>query len=1256
MSLKPILKFIKKPVIAGLLVFISCLGISIFVTYQRYLIFKNIQQRELTSAANAVKDKIEANLKQGAEAASTFSFIVKNYGVGNNFDSIASEILRSHKDVDIIQLVKGGIITHVYPFKGNEASIGFDILADPTVSKGILQAVEKKEMFYGGPFKLVVGGSGIVIDLPIFIDNKFWGFSTVIIKLSTLIHSAHLENENNSEYSFQLSRVRPRTNQEEFYLPGADKFKKELSVDVGITEGKWKVYASFNKAQTFFSPIPFLIVGLLLSIAAGFFIWDKTRQPQKLKKLVDEQTGLLNHAFASSAIGMALVSLEGNWMRVNKELCRMLGYSQEELLAIPFSKLTHPDDIKENLAFLVDAGKGKAETYRAEKRYFHRDGSIVWANLNSGVVKDDRGQPLHFVAQIEDITEKKKAEKKLLESKVRFREVLENSLSASYKRNLRTNSYEYLSPVFKKIAGYTQEEMNTMPLEEVIGMMHPADIQIVTDNITRAISEPNKLEHSLEYRFKHKITGEYRWLQDDFVVMYDDEGQAVSFIGSVSDITERKQIETELSESKEQMTLFVEHSPASLAMFDNEMRYIATSRRWMVDYNLRDQNIIGKTHYEVFPEVGQEWKDIHQRCLAGAIERRDEDSFTRLDGTMDWLKWEIRPWHKASGEIGGIIMFTEVITEQKESELKFKNLVEKSLVGVYMIQKGKFVYVNPKFAQILGYTQEELLRLENSRQLVYENHNSNELIQWRKKVDAGIIDDFHLELQHQRKDGAIIWAELYCGETLYKGTKAILGTFQDITERKNAEAVIKEQAETFSAIIENANESIWLLSPDLKVLQFNKTAKERLELNRGKEIYLGANFKEFLHIGTENVFMPMFNEALAGNYIEKESTQTNVYGKQFWLRTKMYPVYNTQKQLIGVTVLTENITDRKKAEIELEQSEERHKALVENIGDGIVLVNQSRDVIYQSPSVHRINGYSFEERDGRSAEELIYHEDLPAYRDFLQQAYDNPGVPMQGQFRMINKEGQVIWLEGSMINMLNNESVKAIVINYRDVTEKHLYEQKLMKAAIKAQEEERYEIGGELHDNVCQLLATSLMFLGMMKKHLPGESIEIFDETNEYIGQAADEIRNLSHRLAPVFFDEETLEEALTKLLRTFNAESKYIITLKVDYMIKRYSLNRDMQLNLYRILQEQLRNIMKHAKATQINIRITMRDFSFLQMSIVDNGIGFDASAAKGGIGLANMKRRAQLFSGTFSISSTIGKGCGVLVEFPLSGRALIT
>jgi PAS domain S-box-containing protein len=103
-------------------------------------------------------------------------------------------------------------------------------------------------------------------------------------------------------------------------------------------------------------------------------------------------------------------------------------------------------------------------------------------------------------------------------------------------------------------------------------------------------------------------------------------------------------------------------------MFDRDMKYLVVSRVWMEVYRLGDQSIIGRSHYEIFPDVPERWREIHRRCLAGATARSDEDAFTRADGTTDWLRWEIRPWHQADGRIGGIILFSEDISARKRGE------------------------------------------------------------------------------------------------------------------------------------------------------------------------------------------------------------------------------------------------------------------------------------------------------------------------------------------------------------------------------------------------------------------------------------------------------------------------------------------------------------------------------------------------------------------------------------------------------------
>jgi PAS domain S-box-containing protein len=119
-------------------------------------------------------------------------------------------------------------------------------------------------------------------------------------------------------------------------------------------------------------------------------------------------------------------------------------------------------------------------------------------------------------------------------------------------------------------------------------------------------------------------------------------------------------------DDRQHWQLMLEHIPAAIAVFDSELRYLATTRRWLADYKLQDQVILGRCHYDVFPDIPQRWKDIHQNCLMGKTDSCDEDPFPREDGGTAWIKWQIQPWYQSDKTVGGIVMFTEVITAQKE--------------------------------------------------------------------------------------------------------------------------------------------------------------------------------------------------------------------------------------------------------------------------------------------------------------------------------------------------------------------------------------------------------------------------------------------------------------------------------------------------------------------------------------------------------------------------------------------------------------
>jgi PAS domain S-box-containing protein len=163
------------------------------------------------------------------------------------------------------------------------------------------------------------------------------------------------------------------------------------------------------------------------------------------------------------------------------------------------------------------------------------------------------------------------------------------------------------------------------------------------------------------------------WVLCNAYPEHDAAGQIAQIIVSFIDITEHRRAEEALRESEETMRFIVKHDPNALAIFDRGMNYIAVSDRFLEDYDV-STDLIGKNHYEVFPEIPQVWRDVHQRCLAGAVESKEDDRFERPDGSVTYNRWECRPWYRAGGDIGGIIMYTEVTTARKMAEESLKDL------------------------------------------------------------------------------------------------------------------------------------------------------------------------------------------------------------------------------------------------------------------------------------------------------------------------------------------------------------------------------------------------------------------------------------------------------------------------------------------------------------------------------------------------------------------------------------------------------
>ncbi len=268
----------------------------------------------------------------------------------------------------------------------------------------------------------------------------------------------------------------------------------------------------------------------------------------------------------------------------------------------------------------------------------------------------------------------------------------------------------------------------------------------------------------------------------------------VGVVITYGDISARKEAEAALRESEERLRLFVEHAPAALAMFDQEMRYLAASRRWMSDYGLHDKEIIGRSHYEIFPEISEAWKQFHRQGLAGEVVLMDEDRFVRADGSIQYLRWELRPWRNSRGGVGGIVIFTEDITERKlaetalrESESRFRSLIEGAPEAIFVQTDGVFQYVNRAMMRLVGASRaEDLLGQPVLDRVAPEFHD---LV--RERIRDGTerrTVSSPAEQEYVSLDGSRVAVETTAVAVRFRGQDAHLVFVRDISARRKSEA------------------------------------------------------------------------------------------------------------------------------------------------------------------------------------------------------------------------------------------------------------------------------------------------------------------------------------------------------------------------------------------------------------------------------------------------------------------------------------
>ncbi|MDO8316781.1 MAG: PAS domain S-box protein [Flavobacterium sp.] len=583
--------FLERPKTTGFITFLFLSYVAGFIVSQQYKLIKEDEQREMNNILHVVHQNIEQSLKNCYTTTLTLALTINDKGIPENFDYVSKKLMESNANISAVQLVPNGIIKYIYPLKGNEAALDLNILTTPSLKKEALKSIAKKKMYFAGPFELKQGGVGIVGRFPVFQNDKFWGFSAVIIKLETFLKSSGIKNVNDSKYYFQFSKYNVEKQKEIFYLPNQTDFSRNYSINRIIPDGDWKLYLISKNKNYLYSQIVIPgIIGIILAALFGFLIYILLKIPEELQSLVNTQaTKLLNSEikfqaiFDQAAVGIAhLDSFTGNFIEINNQYCQLLGYSQQEMKERNFQSITHPEDLEEDLMNLEKLRDGKIKEYSMEKRYFTKSGAIVWVNLTvSPLFKKDKKVTTH-ISIVEDISVKKENEKLITKSEIRFKSLFEDSPIPLWEEdfsevknylqrlNLISESPETVSlylkmhpdVVHKCISLVKIIDVNTMCLklhkvktkkELILGLSQIIDKDSIPDFIKQliAITQGEK-QLIVDTKIKNN-EGEYRDVNLRWNVIRGYEKSLERIIVSTEDITDRKSSEKIILNSQQRV-------------------------------------------------------------------------------------------------------------------------------------------------------------------------------------------------------------------------------------------------------------------------------------------------------------------------------------------------------------------------------------------------------------------------------------------------------------------------------------------------------------------------------------------------------------------------------------------------------------------------------------------------------------------------------------------------------------------------------
>jgi len=373
-----------------------------------------------------------------------------------------------------------------------------------------------------------------------------------------------------------------------------------------------------------------------------------------------------------------------------------------------------------------------------------------------------------------------------------------------------------------------------------------------------------------------------------------------------------------------------EHLPMAVAILDLDLRYLFVNRRWQTDFHLYDPQLVGKRHYDIFPEIGDDWKQIHQRCLQGEVHTDDEVPFQRRDGSLDWLRREIRPWTLPNGEIGGLLMMIEIITLRKrtQDELRgqhrfLRQVIDHNTSFIFAKDiEGRYTLVNEALAVAYGSVPEEMVGKfdedYNSNPFETEHFRSDDLEVVRTRQPKFVAEEPVTNVRGETRWYQTIKVPLIAEDGV--GVQ-LLGIATDITERKRAQDELEAQHRFLRQVIDLNTSLIFAKDEHGDFLLVNRTLANAFGVE--PETMVGKSDKDYNPIPAQAEQIHRDDmEVLTTRqpkFIPEEPITSSITGETRWYQTTKVPLFaddGGRARLLGVAT---DITERKRFEEQLQR-------------------------------------------------------------------------------------------------------------------------------------------------------------------------------------------------------------------------------------------------------------------------------------------------------------------------------------------------